>query len=230
MTFNGGISVDTLTINGRSSTTSITVTGNMGAGDDVVTVNNTLGAASTLNISGLLSYKSSTIYGSSGADTITGGEGVDTIIGGAGADILNGGGGADIFVFGAGNSTASAPDTIIGLQSVDQIVSGTNTTTLQTTAVTGSTTAVAISVKGIASFAGVTSTLCDTLPECVSLLNDSAIDQGKAVFFAFGGDTYVFVQTNSIYTSDIVVKLSGVALPTDAVASGSVTGLTGYVA
>lgn len=232
VTFNGGVAVDTLNITGRSSTTSITATGNMGAGDDVVTIDNTLGATtgSTLNISGLLNYKSSTIYGSSGIDTITGGEGADTIIGGPGADILNGGGGADIFVFGAGNSTASVYDTITGLDSVDQIVSGVNATSLQTSAVTGSTTAVAISTKGIASFAGVTSTLCDTLPECVSLLNDSAIEHGKAVFFSFGGETFVYVQTHMVYTSDIVVKLAGVALPADGVVSGAVTGITGYSA
>jgi len=235
--FNGGINSDTLNVTGRSTTTGITVTGNMGAGDDPVTIDNRPGAASTLDLSGLVSYKSSTVYGSTGADTITGGAGADLIIGGAGADTLNGGTGADIFLFNAGDSTAALFDTISGLTSVDQLVSGSHATTLSTDGVNTSTsaTAVTISVKGIASFAAVTSTLCDTLPECVQLLNDSAIASGKAAYFAFGGDTYLFVQTDSAYTSDIVVKLAGVALPADTAVAGSVavtggTGITAFAA
>jgi hypothetical protein len=231
--FNGGINSDTLNITGRSSTTGITVTGNMGAGDDPVTINNTLGAASTLDLSGLVSYKSSYIYGGTGADTITGGEGADVIVGGVGADILNGGTGADVFVFNAGDSTSSAFDSISGLTSVDQLVSGEIATTLQTSAVNSpstSATAVSISTSGIASFAGVTSTLCDTLPECVGLLNDSGIASGKAAYFAFGGETYVFIQTSAAAASDIVVKLVGVALPATAVVAGTVTGITAFAA
>jgi len=233
--FNGGINSDTLNVTGRSTTTGITVTGNMGAGDDPVTIDNRPGAASTLDLSGLVSYKSSTVYGSTGADTITGGAGADLIIGGNGADTLNGGTGADIFLFNAGDSTSAAPDSISGLTSVDQLVSGNNVTSLQTSAVNSpstSATAVSIAATGIASFAAVTASLCDTLPECVGLLNDSAISSGKAVYFAFAGDTYLFIQTDAAAASDVVVKLVGVSLPAAAVVDGAtaVTGGTGITA
>ena len=140
-------------------------------------------------------------------------------------------------MFNQNDSTAAIFDTIYGLTSVDQLVSGGNATTLSTDGINTSTssTAVTISVKGIASFAAVTSTLCDTLPECAQLLNDSGIASGKAAYFAFGGDTYLFIQTDAAFTSDIVVKLAGVALPADTVVAGSVavsggTGITAFAA
>jgi len=221
VTFNGGISADTLVINGRSSTTSITATGNMGAGDDIVTINNSTGAASTINISGLTSYKSSRIDGSASADTITGGAGPDLIVGGRGADAINGGGGADIFLFNGYDSNVNGYDTITGLQSVDQLVSGANTTILNAVAKTVAANGVAVSDTGIASFAGVTAADCDTLAERVNLLDLSGIATGSAAFFTYGSDTFLFIQTAETYTTDVVVKLVGVSMPTAATASAA---------
>jgi Ca2+-binding RTX toxin-like protein len=54
-----------------------------------------------------------TLLGGAGDDTLEGGNGNDRLIGGPGTDVLTGGSGKDIFEYrNAGESTASAPDTI----------------------------------------------------------------------------------------------------------------------
>jgi Ca2+-binding RTX toxin-like protein len=58
------------------------------------------------------------VFGGAGGDTLTTGGGNDQIHGGAGADVLTGGAGADLYrYFSAGDSTASATDTIKGFVS-----------------------------------------------------------------------------------------------------------------
>jgi len=223
----GGVLADALTINGVSTQTGITVTGDLGAGTDSLTVNSSGSAnAQTVSISGLTSYNSSSITTGGGADTITGGAGVDTIVAGIGQDTITGGAGADLFVFNSVDSTYAAPDTITDLGSTDIITWGNGSTTVASNA-TGSATAATIT-SGIATFdLTTTATSKDTLYEVVNLV-DASTSSGNTAMFSFGGSTYFFIDTGTA-TNDVVVKLTGVSIPTVTLAadSGS-TGITGF--
>jgi Ca2+-binding RTX toxin-like protein len=63
------------------------------------------------------------LYGGIGDDVLEGGQGDDTLEGWTGSDIMNGGQGADLFVYYASaDSTATAPDRIVGFETgVDRI-------------------------------------------------------------------------------------------------------------
>jgi hypothetical protein len=50
---------------------------------------------------------------------------------------------------------------------------------------------------------------------------------GKAVMFTFSGSTYMFIDSGSTDAADVVIKLTGIALPTSALTIGSTGSLTG---
>jgi Ca2+-binding RTX toxin-like protein len=226
----GGILVDTLTVTGVSTQTGITLTGDLGAGTDSVSVTSTLSSsAQTVSLAGLLSYDASTIITGAGADTIVGGSGADVITGGTGADSLTGGAGADVFRFDGGSSGVLAFDTITDLGSTDQIWFGGAQVAMQGT-VTGTTTIAAVSTLGVATFTTLT-TAPATLSAAVTAVDLATADSaGKAAVFAFGGSTYMFIDSGSTDTNDVVIKLTGVAIQTSALTigtTGSLTGVTG---
>jgi Ca2+-binding RTX toxin-like protein len=228
VTLNGGLNAETLNVYGRANQTAITVAGDLGAGADTVLVDSrTSTVAQTISLASLTNYTSATIWGHTGADTITGGAGADTIYAGNGADVLTGGAGADVFVFNDGNSTYLTPDTITDLQTIDIIIADGQTATLGTSL--GSSTTITTDTAGVVSFVNLAATAYDTFAEKVSVI-DSVTTAGKLVYFTDSGSTYMFIDTNTA-DYDVVVKLTGVSVPTTAATSGSVggvaTGLTG---
>ena len=234
VTFNGGIVADTVNITGVTGQTGITVAGNLGAGNDVISVTSTASTvAQTISLAAATNYTSSTIYSGSGADVITGGEGADTIYASAGADTFDGGAGADVFVFQANTSTVLSVDTINNLGTTDRITISNAETTLQTAEITGVTTAnleaAAISTKGVATFTHLTSTLWDSFAEKVEIIDRSSLANGKAVFFTDSGSTYMFIGDDAA-TYDVVIKLTGVSIPTAEVVVAGGTGLTVFAA
>jgi len=231
-----GILADEIKITGGAKQTSITVTGDLGASDDnvIVTATATTASAQTISLAGLTSYETSTITTGAKKDTIIGGAGADTITGGLGQDTLTGGAGADVFVFNNSDSSYLAPDTITDLGATDEIWSGSGTVALSAavTAVAGSKAK--IDSYGVATFNSET-TAPATLSAAATLVEASvygaSTSAGKAALFAFGGDTYMFVSdgTSGLATSDLVIKLTGVALPNAALVDNgtSSTGLSG---
>ena len=226
----GGVLVDAVTITGVSTQTGVTVTGDLGAGTDSLTLNSsasTVAAGQTVTISGLTSYNAASITTGAGTDTITGGSGVDTIVAGQGQDTITGGAGADLFVFNSVDSTYAAPDTITDLGSTDVITWGNGSTTVTSPNVTGSSS-IATITSGIATFdLTTTATAKDTLYEVVVLV-DAATTSGQTAMFSFSGSTYFFIDTGTA-TDDVVVKLTGVSIPTVTLAADTnSTGITGF--
>jgi len=183
------------------------------------------------------------IKGGAGADTLTGNAGVDTIVGGAGADnitggtnadVLTGGTGADNFYFAAGDSNYNAYDVITDLGPTDNIIYGTIASPVTPTisgAVTGTASTAAISLAGVASFAGVSSVGATTLAEKVQVLDATLDVNGVSVLFDHNGTTFMYINTDTATTADltgIVIQLTGLALPTTAITDGSATGLSGF--
>jgi len=229
----GGSFRDQVTVTGNSTTKTITVTGDLSTSaagtNDTVTVDGSAGSAETITISGLTGYESSVISGGNGADIITGGAGVDRIMGGRGADTLTGGAGKDTFVINTGDSTAAAYDTIVDFLAGDEIEFGNASAYNMTVspAVTGSTTIASISSVGVATFTGVTA--ASTLVEKAAAIALATTDNvGYTVFFTHDSSTFMFIETGS-GTTEIVVKLTGVSLPTAGlVDSNTGTGLSGF--
>jgi len=234
-----GILADEIKITGDVKQTSITVTGDLGASTDNVIVTSTLSTATgqTISLAGLLNYETSTISANPNiakADTIIGGVGADTIIGGAGQDTLTGNGGADVFKFEGNQSTYLAPDTITDLGVTDEIWFGTGTVELSGTVTAVAGSKAKVDAYGVATFNSET-TAPTTLAAAATLVEASVFGlsstAGKAALFAFGGDTYLFASdgTTGLATTDLVVKLTGVALPNAALVDNgtSSTGLSG---
>jgi hypothetical protein len=243
----GGILVDTLTVTSAvTGQTSMIVKGNLGAGTDVVTVNGTSSTAKTISLASLLNYDAATITGGSGSDTIIGGSGNDKIFGKAGTNVLTGGAGVDEFVFEYNHSGYTAINEItdftsedyitFGGASIDAMISAAVTATPSSDGTTyGSTVgyggSVSVSTLGVATFTG-TATAYDTIYEKMSLINDALNDTaGSAAFFAHSGTTYLFIGAGAASTADIVVKLTGLAIPTasyteDVSTDGTPSGLT----
>jgi len=233
-----GILADTITITGGAAQTSITVTGDLGASTDDVqlTSNTTTASTQTISLAGLANYETSTISGGSKKDTIVGGAGADTIFGRLGQDTLTGGAGKDSFRFETGDSSYLAPDTITDLGSTDEIWYGAGIVELSAavTAVAGSKAK--IDSYGVATFnsettAPATFTAAATLVE--ASVYGASTSAGKAALFSYGGETYIFVSdgTSGLATNDIVIKLTGVALPNATLVDGNTgaafTGLSG---
>ncbi len=227
----GGALIDTVVINGVSTNTSITVTGDLGAGADTITIDSLVAtAAQTINLSGLTNYDSATVTGGRGGDTISGGAGVDRIQGSWGADTLSGNGGNDTYVFNAGDSNHGSFDTITDFNSGDEVEFGGAATSLQTTAITGDSDTAAVSTLGVATFTAATTS--STLANKATLIADAlSTNAGKTVFFQHGSDTYLFINDGvSGIAQDVVVKLTGVAIPTAALTDVNTTGtgLSGF--
>ena len=242
----GGILVDTLSVTSSiTGQTSMIVKGNLGAGTDVVTVNGTSATAKSINLASLLNYDAATITGGSGSDTIVGGSGNDKIFGKAGTNILTGGDGIDEFIFENNQSGYAAINEITDYTSVDYITyGGANIDSIITTAVSatpatdstaygvsvGYGATVTISTLGVATFTG-TSTASDSIYKKMSLINDALDDAaGKAAFFAHSGTTYLYIGTGTVAADDIVIKLTGVVIPTASYTedtAGDTSGLTG---
>ena len=254
-TVKGGTANDTINITSANTTqTSITVTATLGTGTNAVTINaasagnatgltiNAAGSTTAATITGSSAFKS-TITGGSGADKITGGVGADIISGGSGADTiigktgqdtLTGGTSADTFMFFAGDSSYETPDTITDLGSTDLIVLATSNAYTSFTNITRAAdvaTDFAVTTSGTAKITNYVATFAtadDTLAERVTAVN-SALGgtAGTAAYFAYNGETYLFIETSSTLTSDIVVKLTGVSTTSIAPTVTESTGLTG---
>jgi S-layer protein len=209
-----------------TATASVTITG--GAGSDTLT-----GAAAMDTITG--GAGNDTLSGAAGADVISGGAGNDTISGGAGVDTLTGGDGNDVFMFdaSASDSTADGYDTITDLSTTDTIIVSGHTIVKTSTAVTGVSGKAAVSVLGVATFTHLTAESYDSLAEKVALVNAAVTTDDESALFAHDGNTFMFIQLNTGSEYDVVVQLTGVALPTSnssyaAVTASSSTGLIGF--
>jgi len=174
-----------------------------------------------------------TLIGGSGNDTLNGGDGADSISGGDGADTLTGGAGNDVFVFDTTtDSTVSAFDTIIDLGTGDTIMIASTTITLEAEDTAGTSTAAAIK-DGIATFTHLTTAAdWDTLAEKVALIDAvSAIATTESVMFTHDSTTFIYIQGGSS-AANVIVKLTGVALPAEidvvVSADGVSTGLAGF--
>ena len=238
VTLKGGVLSDNITVTGKSTNTSIKVSGDLGASTDSITVEGLAATgAQTIDLSGLANYDGSVLSGGSGADTIIGGAGADDIRGRAGADTLTGGAGIDRFIFDKGQSTYAAFDTITDLQTTDRVLYNGATTALSgnITGVDGAYTAgtpgKATITSGIATFASTTlATDKDTLVEVVGLVANAVVNEGESALFAFGGDTYLFIDGGATLTDSVVVKLVGVNINAVALAmtTSGTTGLSGF--
>lgn len=227
--FNGGINQDNLTINGASTTTSITVTGDLGAGTEEVAINATAATAKTVDLSGLLKYETSTIRTGAGADTIVGGAGADIIVGGAGADTMTGGAGNDVFVINSGDSSSTAPDTIVDFLDGDSISFGGQTVSKAIQDVVASATVATINpTLGVATFGLTSAANKETFAQVYALVDAAISTDGASALFSFGGSTYLFISQDT--TGDAVVKLTGVAIPATSATAIVVqtTGLGGF--
>ena len=175
-----------------------------------------------------------TLTGNAGVDTISGGSGADNITGGTNADVLTGGSGADNFYFADGDSSYNAYDVITDLGSTDNIIYGTIASPVTPTisgAVTGTASTAAISLAGVASFAGVSSVGSTTLAEKVQVLDATLNTDGVSVLFTHNDTTFMYINTDTATTADltgIVIQLTGLALPASAITDGSATGLSGF--
>jgi S-layer protein len=212
-----------------TATASVTITG--GSGADTLT-----GAAAMDTING--GGGADILSGEAGNDTIDGGASADTITGGDGIDTLTGGTGNDIFVFDTDDSTASAYDTITDLSKTD-IIRVTGTTMAMEGAIASTNTAAAINTYGAASFAHLNADAYATLTQ-KALLTVEAIDgRYQGAMFTHDGNTFLVIdnegtQANTAVAADcIVIKLTGVALPTadstfTTTTDGTSTGLIGF--
>jgi len=178
-----------------------------------------------------------TLTGNTAKDTIVGGAGADVIDGKSGADILTGGAGADTFNFAAAESPYSAFDTITDLGTTDRITldSG-DTVSFVQTAITGTTTAAAVSKYGVATFTTVVGADTATLADKVKVINAAVTTAGNAVMFTHDSATYLFIEENGNNTADtvaVIVQLVGINLPADqgviSTTSSGTTGLIGFV-
>lgn len=133
------------------------------------------------------------LSGGAGGDAISGSAGNDTIISGGGADSLSGGAGADRFVFNSASSSAATASHQFSPAQGDLI------TDFDSLAETGSTlTNDRINLRG----------LVDTLGHALKWSGDTAAKNGVWMA-ASGGDTTVYIDTNSDSLADMAIKLAG---------------------
>jgi len=227
----GGIGDDTITVTGNATSKSFVISGDLSASSNndtltISTIANNL--AQTINLSALEGYETAEINTAAGNDTIIGGEGADKITAGVGADSLTGGAGADIFFFNKADSKVASYDTITDLYSEDVIHYGSaDPIVIATDVALANAANKAVITNGVASFTHLATTAYDTLQKMVDLIDLSVGTEGHAVYFEYLGSTFLFIDTNDP-ASEVVVKLAGVALPTDATsATTGTTGLTG---
>jgi len=233
----GGILADSLTVTGGAAQTAITVTGDLGAGGVSGTDTVTVSSRGTINISGLLNYETASLTGTSAANTITGGAGDDAIRGGQGQDTLVGGAGYNSYRFNDFDSLVSAPDTISGFSTTDELwYDGSNTLAIKGAA-TGSAvagTTATINANGVVTFSGTTPATLTAAANAV----DSAVGETTVTataymaFFQFGGSTYVYVDAigTTDTATDLVIKITGISLPTSVITDtiSTTSGLSGF--
>jgi len=211
-----------------TATATVTITG--GSGADTLT-----GGAAMDTISG--GAGGDTLVGDAGNDTIDGGASADTITGGDGIDTLTGGTGNDIFRFDADDSTATAYDTITDLSTTD-IIQIASVTVVMEGAITASSTKAGINAYGVASFTHLNADAYATLTQKAILTVEAIATLSEAAMFTHDGSTFLVIdnegsQGGAVASECIVIKLTGVALPTADTAftaSGSSygTGLLGF--
>jgi len=166
------------------------------------------------------------IGGGAGNDVIDGGSGNDTIDGGASVDILTGGTGNDVFIFinGESGTTVATADQIKDFGSTDLIVYKATTAGAPTTITVGADTTAALAAtvgtakitNGVATFA----TDDDTMAEMIIALASALTTENTSTLFAFNGNTYMFLDV----TTDMIIQLVGVALPSIAPIAGAAYG------
>lgn len=138
--------------------------------------------------------------GTAAVDTIDGGAGNDVIVGGGGADALTGGAGVDTFFFLTGHSNLATMATIADYT---YVASGTSNDKL----VLGDVAAAAGTVTTVQDLSAYGS--LGTALDAAAAGN--AVSNGLVVFI-YGGNEYVYVESNSGSTynsADFVVKLTG---------------------
>jgi len=235
----GGSLVDTLTFTTGAAQTSMTIAGDLGSSTDSLIVNGSgTHTTKSITLTSLLNYDGATITGGNGKDTITGGAGADVINAGTGQDTMTGGDGKDSFQFYAGSSLVTAPDTIVDFKVGDEIqyigASGDIVNSKGAQTVAAGTTLATIDAYGVATFANMTTTPANLSAAVTAVEGAVADTQGTYALFAYLGDTYIFIESGTAgsITSDVVVKLTGVSLPSatlvDANTSASFTGLSGF--
>jgi len=233
----GGILADSLTVTGGSAQTAITVTGDLGAGGVSGTDTVTVSSKGTINISGLLNYESATLTGTSAANTITGGSGDDVIRGAQGQDTLVGGAGYNSYRFNDLDSLVSAPDTISGFSTTDELwYDGSNALAIMGaytgTAVAGTTAT--INANGVVTFSGTTPATLTAAADAVNTAvgETSTTTTAYMAFFQFGGSTYAYVDVlgSSTTATDLVIKITGISLPTTVISDtiSTTSGLSGF--
>ncbi|MBI2236023.1 MAG: M10 family metallopeptidase C-terminal domain-containing protein [Magnetospirillum sp.] len=149
------------------------------------------------------------LAGTGAADTLSGANGtVDILVGGAGGDSLTGGTGADYYRYtGAGQSTQSATDTIVGFENATDKIQLVGMAGVGTTpTANGSFGSVALAVSDITTNGA----------------------NNQVHFFTVGADGYVYVKGAGTGTSfdGTLVKLAGIGSAPDA-ATFVTTGQTG---
>lgn len=216
ITGSGKVTISTLAANSTSAGSVLTIDGSTNTGGIVVSaVNSTLNAAMTGSATA-----ANTITGGAGADTIVGGAAADSIVGGAGSDILTGGGGADTFdVLTSSNGavpSATIFDTITDFAVASDILKGTNTWTVETSA-TASSGVAKIDAEGIATFNVADATLALRLAAVEAGIVAGTESAGDFAVFTYGSDSYVFIHdgTSGLASTDVLVKLTGVTGLTD---------------
>lgn len=216
-TINGGAGNDT--INGQDGNDTI----DGGAGIDTIS-----GGAGNDTING--GDGNDILTGNAGNDVIDGGAGNDNINGGTGNDTLTGGAGTNTFVFAAGDSgvTAATLDTITdwtaGTNSIDF-----GALALAATAVAGppaaGTAQIAVTT-GMATFAAADDTLAEQITAVGTALATLGA-AGSSAVWAFGPDSYVYVDDGTAATAnDVLIKITGVAVGTGlTIAGGDITAI-----
>lgn len=220
VTLNTGMADDIVTVAAGTATNTIIVKGNMGGNDDTITVSAAAAIASTIDLSGLKGYATSTITGSSAKDTLIGGAGNDEIKTGTNAtlksgDILTGGAGADIF------------DITLATTGSTSVANG-DITAIITDFGNGADT---IKGFGAGSAADAYVELSDSSTDLADLWAnikaDSTVSAADGVYIVvgmIGSDAYAFhvtvtdQSTTAVYTAGAAVQLAGVNL--DEIAAG----------
>ncbi|MEW5728020.1 MAG: LamG-like jellyroll fold domain-containing protein, partial [Pseudomonadota bacterium] len=153
------------------------------------------------------------LYGTNAMDTLTGGAGAETIIGMDGADTLTGGAGGDTFRYTSStNSTTAMMDVI-------------------TDFTVGSDRIVFEGMAGMAYYADPYPVLGATVTDTVNALSSAAMIMNRVVFFAQGGDGYLYVKGMGGGTdyNGTLIKLAGVTTAPAATDIGGVTAALGHV-
>jgi Ca2+-binding RTX toxin-like protein len=196
--FNMGAAVNNLNVAITGGAHNDTLVG--GSGNDVIVTgegNNTVTAGDGRN----------SVTGGTGNDNITSGSGNDTIDAGAGNDFITAGAGTDSIQGGSGNDAffLSGAD----FSSLDVIDGGTETDTINITAATTLTDALAARIKGVEAIASATSgNVSVTLTDAVMTANGNASMILRNFGFASAADAVAATPT-TYSTGALTVDASG---------------------